>query len=240
MPSFENRLDSPRLSAATFAEFARATEPRRKRIVLDAMDHSALKRARYDAAERGLQRAILAGGDLASRLRAEADTIRSTRATTDWQQNNRDNSAAALHALAGLTSALKLQELIVSPGPLNSAKIRIRGVLVSVRSQLILRRSHSSSDVGCMLLVFRKTGYIGRPELVVPSGAMLAELVRLSADHHSSFGQRVDPALCIAVDVFGGQMFHAKKPTKRLTAEIDAVCDTVAMTWAHLRQAQAA
>jgi hypothetical protein len=217
----------PRISAAKIAEFLDgASVRRRERIVKDQKNPPTYIVTRYKKAMRTIQDALVANSDVPGKLAASADRIEQMVPRNPQEADSLRLNGEAVRRFTAIFGKLALKgttPLLVTP---RGFGVRTEGVVISVAPIVLLRRSRPAKgeEWGAILGVFRK-----REALGVHGGKVAAELVRIALSKHGYNNIRAD--MCIAIDVFSGQIFTASGTGQRIAEEIAAACREIAARW---------
>lgn len=239
MQAIGKQRENPRLSAAKLGEYTEASPRRRERVLQDAKYPSTYVVGSYKEAAAAIRRSFLAGGDIATALKSEAYRIAMLPGTTKNEQAAHANSARAVRILSRRISELPLRGAIATQLGARDVSLSIEGVTVSVYPQVLLMRTLTDGSVryGALLVVMRKTEALGSR-----SGQAVVELMRRALEAMGLEDRgRIDPKLCIVIDVFHPGVFQgATRARKRVADDLDCSCREIAARWPDIRRAGAA
>jgi hypothetical protein len=114
---------------------------------------------------------------------------------------------------------------------IHNSKLKISGVSVSVMIDLATERVDGNGNkvIGGAVLVFSKTG--GPEKNVKARCVAIALLVHELLKQQLKAGEKCDPNICMAIDVFDGKVYRAKSHQKLLFKTIETSCDEVTTVW---------
>jgi len=218
----------PRLSVSKMAEYQTAGPNRRRRIILDAKDPQPYIVGIYEYAKDAITE-YLAGDELdAEGLLKAIDEIA-------HREPQRPSDAKSIklccEALERFVSLFKhgedLAALKRSKGAQASPKLVISEVEISIQPDVILKGAvNVTKTIGAIKLVF------GKSEPLTPEhGESIALMLQEHITKHLSAGMKVDPRICMVLDVFSGRVFYPPKAVKRRMANILASCEEIKAQW---------
>lgn len=230
---------SPRISATKLAEYVIADPSRQKSIIRDAKFPRKVVIIPYKRTRDFIKRAFCEDSLHIDKLVRRAEEIEGQDESEDmseWQRNDRANSATALRKIATIAPELlwkKGRIVLVQPGGLEFA-----GVKVSIRPEVTFAFDHRN---------IRKTGAIilntakGEEKSLARSNgthcvgdyltSLLFQMLLLRAGR---IGAPVNTQ-CYAVDVFREKVYTAPASYRRLNKNIEAACETIALRWPEIR-----
>lgn len=217
----------PRISVLKLAEYMGANPVRRRAIVRNQWRPPGQIVPLY---RRAMARALSffrTGGTDVQSLLSAADELEATAPSSDWDERDRANSAAALRHLAAVAPSLDLGERLLG-GRRRLDVFRLAEVDVSVRAQLrVLTYSSGAPRVGAIKLAFSKTRSLSADE-----GERAATLLRHGLMLKLGGGDaEVDPTLCQVVDLFREEVHCAPPSFKRTLQRAEAACEEIRLTW---------
>ena len=147
---------------------------------------------------------------------------------TDWWKNNHKLCGQAIEAFQAHEKNLGLKSPFRLPN-IGYSKLDFNGVTVSVSLDLMteVANDKGKTSVGGTILCLWKTRSSDIPHRCQAMAMLASEIVTkfLKAN------QVCDPKMCVALDVFGGQVYRAKTHQKTLLKAVENSCEEVATIW---------
>lgn len=202
-----------------------ATPARRRGIIRDQKQPLDFVVSRYSAVYDSVVECLLAGSDVAP-IKNRIKALYEATPKTTWQAQDFQLSAEALEAFLSFVDELDLSRFAVQRGAESAPGIRISGVDVSVRPEIILRPATSGPAVGAVKLYVSKNfplddksgPYAGvvlhqyTAEVLAPDGA-------------------AEPAAAFVIDIFQRRIHVAPRAFKKRRADVAAACEEIAQRW---------
>jgi len=229
---------SPRLSANQVGDYLSANATNRRRILSEAKYPSTIIIVRYDEARTAVV-AHLACSCSAKNVLADALGALARKAgkggISDWKKKNHLLCTEAIEAFQGAESKLGIGAVKFKAPDIHNSKLKISGVSVSVSLDLMTEKLDAKGNkvVGGAVLVFSKTG--GSEKNIQPRCEAIALLAHEVLKLHLKNGETCDPSMCMAVDVFGGKVYRAKRQQKQLLKTVETSCDEVTTMWPSIK-----
>jgi len=227
---------NPRLSANQVADYLSANATNRKRILSDAKYPPTMIVVRYDDARTAVS-AHLAKGVANPILTDALDALGrkgGKEGITPWKKQNHQLCGEAIEAFRSAEAKLGIGGVKFRAPDIVNMKLKISGVTVSVSLDLIAETVDSKGNkrLGGVVLVFSKKG--GPDKNVGPRCEAIALLAHEVLSAHVKDGE-CDPAMCMAIDVFGGKVYRAKRQQKQLYKSVETSCEEVATVWPSIK-----
>jgi hypothetical protein len=216
----------PRLSSSQLGEYLLASANRRRSIISDAKYPSALKTTFYDDARKAIVEQF-AGRDHALN-RADTAIVQKLQDTSlsAWARNNLKKSSEAINVFRNTVDKMGLHKIGFTIARKQASVLPIVGVRISVSLDLHARQVTRDGEerLGGAILVLSQTD----SEMQARCEAVAVLVYRLVS---AATPAVVDPSLCLAIDVFGGKVYRAKRQHKTLMKSIENSCNEVAAIW---------
>jgi hypothetical protein len=231
----------PRISANKLAEYVLADESRKKTIIREAKFAKKLLIVPYSRTRKFIAYAFAPDSLDIDKLVGRAEEIErenDAEGISEWQRNDNTNSALALKKLASLAPELSWKDARILHERLGG--IVIAGVKVSVQPELVFRFEHRNiPKVGAIILNTAKGDEksLGRNNGGYCIGDYLSSLLFQML---LSKSPPVPPPLnskCFAVDVFREQVYTAPANYRKLSKNLEAACEVIALRWPEIQQA---
>ena len=217
-------MSKPRISVNKLGEYLTATPSRRKRIIENQQQPKPFIAARYSDARKEIVDYLSNGMDDDSEILAAATKLRIPNGGSEFAEQDRQASAAAIEDFLEASENLYLEGLVVEPREsTSSTTMEISGVDISMRPDAILRDPESGRVVGCIKLHFPKTS-----PLTTQAAEYVATAMRVYLEIENSV---IDHSKCYVVDVPTQQVVNAPKAFKRKMHDIEAACEEIDARW---------
>jgi hypothetical protein len=221
--------DEPRISLNQLTEYLVATAARRKRIIEQQKRPNDFQVIYYQDAQDAIQRFIAGGMADEDELGGAIEAVLTRKSSSDYDEIRSTSNAEAMESFLEVYEAVDLLELNPSQGPNDQQKLRISGLDLSVRPEIILRGElkRHGPVVGGIKLYFtkRETARLGADSGKYPS-SLLHEYLR---DQNPD--KKVLHGACIVVDVFGQSVFRAPRSHKRALSDVAVACEEISLWW---------
>jgi hypothetical protein len=229
---------NPRLSANQIGDYLSANATNRRRILSEAKYPPTMILVRYDVARtavaahmvgNGTRTNILSDALVALKRKADKDGI------TDWKRRNYQLCTDAIEAFQSAEAKMGIGAIKFKAPNIHNSKLKISGVSVSVSLDLVTEKVDGKGDkvVGGAVLVFSKTG--GPEKNIEPRCRAIALLAHEVLRQQLKDGEKCDPNICMAVDVFNGRVYRAKIQQKQLLKSVETSCEEVATVWPSIK-----
>jgi hypothetical protein len=228
----------PRLSANQVGDYLSANATNRRRILSDAKYPSTMILVRYDDARTAVAAHLASGGaaknflaDTLAALKRKADKD----GVTDYKRQNYKLCTDAIEAFQSAEAKMGIGAVRFKASTIHNSKLKISGVSVSVSLDLLTEKTDSkgAKTLGGAILVFSKTGGVERN--FFQRCQAIAMLVHEVLKQQFKDGEKCDPGLCMAIDVFSGKVYRARAQQKQLFKTVENSCEEVATVWPTIR-----
>jgi len=230
---FTHKLNpSPRLSASQVAEYlSEGNATARRRIIIEAKYPPTCLLPRYDEVREALCK-HLAKKHPTKDVLAEALNALSRKANsagaTDWTKGNYKIGSEAVAAFQGHERTLGLGKTEFRIPSVGYSRLSINGVTVSVSLDLVTEVANDNGmRMGGVIICLWKTRTSDIPQRCQAMAMLASEAIKKVLKD----GQRCDPQMCMAIDVFDGKVYRAKAHQKTLYKTVEISCSEVATIW---------
>lgn len=150
---------------------------------------------------------------------------------SDWVKNDCRTSVDAIEAFHNSYNKLGLAKITCKPILGSLPNLEIEGVAVSVNLDATTHRVDKDklSRVGGLILSLAKSEPSARNRQERSKTA--AVLVALFAAKHLKHAGEADPAICLSLDVFGGNLIKAPNSYIKRVDNMSASCEEIALRW---------
>ncbi len=212
----------PRLSANQTADYLYATPTNRRSILRDAKFPPTMIVIRYEDARPAMVERFADEGDLDGWI--EKIHRKAAVSTTEYQKLNCQLCIDALESFQASIRNLDAGKLRFRRPRRHFSKLMIEGVHISVAIDLVVEGGDGKS-VGGAIFVFSKAEKDERKFKAI--ALLIHELLK----PHVKAPARVDPTLCMAIDVFNARIYRGKTQQKMLYNTVEASCEEIATRW---------
>ncbi len=225
----------PRLSAGQVGGYLAAPNAtNRKQILREAKFPSTVPTNRYQDAKSALISHLISRGDAGDLLSKRVQMLHRKADGPDMTDYKRANCSLCIDAIEtfqAYEARMGLGKLVLLKPPTHSARLKISGVHISVSLDFMVEKVSIKGikSVGGAMLVFFKGSETDRSMLTRCNAITL--LIQEILKHQLPSDQTLDPTLCMAIDVFGGNIHRAKGPQKPLLKTVENSCGEVASMW---------
>lgn len=152
----------------------------------------------------------------------------------------RDDARLSLDVIAAIQGMNnQLRSFDFQPAPAEQPKLRIAGVEVSVRADMLVHGStRTQEQIGAAVL--RMTLDNAETDAAKAQrrevGTYVATLARFHTDQHLARNRQPANRLCMSIDVQHGEVFVAPNANTRRMTDIENVCRMIAAIWPSLEQ----
>jgi hypothetical protein len=218
----------PRITANKLGEYMDASAARRERIIADQKRPKVYRGVRYEEAQEVITEFLVGGAKDTMYVLREIEELRNAVAETEWESPNNRLCAVALESFLDLRDDLALDGLELSRGDSQPSKLRIGGVEVSVRPEVVVSRTDRRGETitGAIKLYFPKSY-----PLTDKAGEYVATMVRQFMVEHQPIPGKVHHTLCRVVDVSQGRVFTAPLCYRRRHVDLEAACREIYRAW---------
>jgi len=230
----------PRISANKLAEYVIADPSRQKTIIREAKFAKKLLIVPYSKTRTFIRHAFEANSLNIDKLAQRAEEIErenEAEGISEWQRNENANSALALRKLIPLAPELSWKDARILHEKLGGMKIA--GVKVSVQPELVFRFEHRNiPKVGAIILNTAKSDEksLGRNNGGYCIGDYLSSLLFQMLLSKSPPVPAPLNSKCYAVDVFREQVYTAPANYRKLSKNLEAACEVIALRWPEIHQ----
>lgn len=225
-------MSEPKISINKLGEYLDATPVRRRRIVQDQKDPKAFVAARYTEARDEILNYVATGMKDDDRLIQAATQLREADASSEFVRQDNLASADAIEDFLDVSDVLDISGLTADPCDKNLiAMMKISGVSVSVRPDMVLRDAKSGSVVGALKLHFSKTNPLSEKSREYVATALRVYL-------YQEGYEAVDHGKCLVIDVPTKKLSAAPKAFKRKMSDIEAACEEIEARWRKAEEVQ--
>jgi hypothetical protein len=222
----------PRISANKLAEYVLADPSRQSTIVKQAKNASKSITPLYHRVRDTFPHAHSNQGLNAAYFIARAEQIEASRATTDWQIRDKENSAKALRHLADMVGQIECASATLIPKQWKP--LTIHGVAVSVYPEVAFSMLHRGvTKVGAVIL---NTSLNDGSSLAKGSdrycvGDYVTTLLYLMLAQQLSMVGMPLHTKCYAMDIFRQKVYTAPPSYKTLVKHMDEACKMISLRW---------
>lgn len=217
----------PRISVNKLGEYMIARPGRRKSIIKAQKYPSDFVVTRYQRAYGPIIEYLLSDFSTDDPIIQGVEACETATPTSEWDEQDINLSIEALDAFVRIAEKIDLAGTIRERTDMKeSAGIVISGVDVSVRPEILIRstdRKGSETYGGVKLLLSKTFPHDG------DSGEYAAAVLGQSIS--SAVGSPIDNSLCLVIDVFSEETFHAPKALRRRMNDIEAACEEISRAW---------
>lgn len=220
---------SPRLSASQLGEYLSANATSRRRIITDAKYPPLSIITRYDDARLAIGQHLVDPRSGALNAGATRLAGKMLDSNSKWSLDTISNCQDAIESFRNTVDGFGLEKMTCRVAKKGLTQLQIADVAVSV--SLDLHTEQQSSDgsirIGGIVLLFAKTPKGDRSQRCEAAAVLIHKFLtsRPTSD------RVCDPQLCIAIDVFAGKAYRAKKQHKTLYRAIETSCGEIATMW---------
>ena len=220
-------MESPHVSVNTLGRYLTATPALRKQLIL-GQKHPPDPRYRcYTDATLAITDFLCRGQDEAI-LRQHQHRLATTVFTDADAAHRATLCHEALETWRALHPSLGLASVIASEVGEDSPLLRVAGVDIRVRPQVVMQTvdKHGDNKVGVLKLYFSKYHPLDER-----SGHYISTLLEDFCTQHLRPLGPVDPRLVRVVDVFAGREYLAPRATARRRSDVALACEEIAARW---------
>ena len=211
------------------AEYMIATPARRRGIIRDQKQPLDFVVSRYSAVYDGVVECLLSGNDIAP-IKNRIKTLYEATPKTTWQAQDFQLSVEALESFLSFVDEVELSTFVVQRAGDPSPTMRISGVDVSVRPELLLRSAGPGPPVGAVKVYVSKHFPFDDK-----SGSYAGVILHQYVSDLLSTEKVVDPRSSFVIAVFQRRIYVAPRAFKKRRADISAACEEIAQRWTAIK-----
>ncbi len=213
----------PRTSLSKLGEYLVASAGRRRNIIQDQKNPRAFIVASYRQAYEPLAACLVAGGDPRF-LDRHLHMWRTRAPRNDFDARCRPLCIEAAEAFQALLATGRLSHLTFATG-IEQASLMIGGVKVSISPDVLV----AGPEAGAAKIYLSKTGPLTKDVGKRPgSSSYAATTLHQWVEQELGGG---DPARCLVIDVFAGEVYAAPKSHVQRRRDIESACREFAAVW---------
>lgn len=227
----------PRLSANQVGDYLSANATNRRRILKEAKYPPTILLIRYEDAKTALVSHLASGGDAENVLDRRLQTLRrkaDEHGITDYKKTNCHLCIDAIESFQGYEAKMDVGKTKFLKPLAHYSRLKISGVSISVSVDLRTEKVDSKGlkSVGGAMLVFSKSG---GPDNNLPDRCKaITLLIQELLKGYVKGSEKLDPTLCMAIDVFNGKIYRAKSEQRLLYKTVENSCGEVATMWSSI------
>lgn len=219
------------ISINPLAEFAFATEAKRKSIIRNQKEPNIHMIPWYQLAKSRIRLAIAKKGDLQPIL-AGIEELKNRKPIKVRQINDRNVSIEALERFLEMKLPKVLKdidyEVIKKPKKTDIPPLLVKGVEVIVSPDVIIKTTiNGQSYLGAVKIHVAKTKTFDNNQLKHIASATYMYLENAFSGEEIM----IHPDLCLAYDIFGGRIVHAPHDIIKGIKELEKICQEVKEVW---------
>jgi len=225
------------MSANQIAEYLSANPANRRRIRTEAKFPAKMITTRYEDARRAVANHLTGDANALSGTLTSLKRRMDDDGVTDYKKQNCKLSTDAIDGFQGAEAKMDAGSGVTfKSSPLHGTKLNIEGVKVSVALDVVAQKigKTEAKSVGGVVLVFSKDA--GKAKDVPARCKAVAMLAHEVMKLHVKGGEKCDPTLCMAIDVFNAKIYRAKKQQKHLYASVESSCEEVSILWPSIKE----
>lgn len=224
--------NGPRISVNKLAEYISA-KGRRQREILRDQKFPDFKGMYYREAEQAVSTCLASNLEDTAVISRTIKLLNQTPAEKTGTVRRINSNIDALESFEAMLDAIDLKGGAPELGDHRPEKLKIHGVEVSVRPEIILRgKSKSGADlVGALKVHFSKT----YPMDAEGAGYVSAVLQRYSEQYLANGNAVPGAAFCFVIDVGGRQVHPSVKSIAARLKDIEGECRNIADLWPGIR-----
>jgi len=228
-------MEKPHLSVNQLADYLVSSETSRMSILRHSKEDSSGQAGAiyYSKVRRDIQ-TFLCDPMRSVSILNESETLFSQRTSDStlsvfWQTEAK-HSIAILHNMHSLHN--KISRFTFLKAPYRQPKLEIEGVDISVKADVLVRGK--DNRIGAAVLRMTKNdasspSKISRREKM---GKYAATIVRRHVEQNLvKQGQKIDPKLCMSIDVQYGEVFFCPPATTQRIKNVENACQMIAAVW---------
>lgn len=219
-------LDHPRISINQFAEFSKASNSQKLRIVQQQKKVNKLLIPWYQGAKGSIKKYLRNVNDIGP-IEAQIEILKNKKPDNKRQNTDKNVSIEALERLIKMNLYKILGHIeykILKP---EIKSIQINGVVIMISPEIIIEAEIDGNIVyGAVKIHISKTKPFDLAQcnyVAVLLYDYLSETIESDAS--------VLPQFCLCIDVFGDRIVSAKEDHKKESKEINTLCNEIAELW---------
>ena len=220
----------PRISINQLIRYVHSTPAQSEKILLEAKYPNTFQISRYQHAREAAQNYLLSNPRDFTMLNHKMDRLRTRLANASgFEKQDLELSLNAINEFALSHNALGLDRFTFASSDHRGKKIKIEGVEVNIRPELLIPPYGKNSKVGALIL--RPQKGLGTKEFRNETGKTTASLMHYFLSETSEGVEKVDSKSCLVVDMCFGEIRHAPTTYKTRIGNIKAACRQIAGLW---------
>lgn len=227
---------TPKVSLNKLGEYHSQVNPaRRKTIVKDQIKSNQAAAPAYQQAIPIIVACGVGAAFDSHKLCKKIEALEKLQGGTTWVKNDRANTILALKHWQEIAGRIPISsDFIISRGDHSPPKIKIGGIDVSVRPDLMIKGVNRGTKViGAIKLHFSKTSAHQLPK---EGGKCVAVLVQQFLEEHKSAEGSARPTICFSVDIFAERITTAPVNQANLLKSIEASCEEYGYRYRVMRE----
>jgi hypothetical protein len=226
-------VKEPQISVQALADYMGAQSERGKRAVVQACRYRANARVIQHNEGKAVCATFLRKGDHdVAALLARAEEVRHKLADDEFEATVNEHNADLIKQFAGVAGAVHLPVAAIERG-LDYKALQINGVKISMRANLVLRRTTKTNKLKVGAMMFRYSKGKPLPPLVgVNQAAAIFGFLRGTVDPN---GADPEKSLCVVLDGFCGQLYPAPGGSIDIWNDMKAACLSIAERWPNIK-----
>lgn len=223
----ERERANPRISLNKLGEYLTAAMPgRRRSIIKEQRKPKDFIVARYAQAEQAIKEYFTTYKPNTDQLRRAIASLSAMAHQESWEGQNADLCTQALISFLSIAEQVPTNGYAPVEGNNMVPKLKLAGLDVSVRPEVLLTDPDSGAIVGGIKLYLGKTHPLSGDAMAIVSTVLYRYLAETLSDDAV-----VAPQNCFVVDVFAGKVVHAPRAYKRSMQHVRAACNEIATLW---------
>lgn len=221
----------PRISVNKLGEYLVASASKRRRILSEQKRPKAFQVHWYAQAETVIKKYLLDENRSNQILLDGIQELSNKNLVTNHEKDVNQSCIEAISAFATMAHLVDTANLSLTAGPPSQVPIKIGGVDVSIRPEIIvagLNRSGTKFSGAIKLHISKGNA------LDIDSGEYVSTLIHHFIDKTPLSIVKPDRTRCVVIDVFRGKVYPAPKTRTRRMQDIEAACDEIASRWASI------
>jgi len=216
---------TPKVSSNKLGEYHSQVDPARRRtIVKDQVKSNPAAAPSYQKALPIIAACGIGPAFDSRKLSTAIERLEKISGGTPWTQRDRANTILALRHWQEIAGRISLPTgFVVSKGDHSAPKIKMGGVAISVRPDLLIKGTCQGRKVtGAIKLHFSKTS---GHQLRKKGGSCVAILIQQFLQEHKAQDGGARSSLCFSIDVFAERIVTAPKNQALFLKSIEASCE---------------
>jgi hypothetical protein len=224
--------DKPRISINQLAKYLAANATMRRRIIIEQKQPKTFMINYYDYAQKPIIEFLLGGCKNEEIIVKEIDALYSKDAQSEYDETRLNVNAEALQAFLDSYEKLDLDGLRVKRIQNDCPKIKISGVDISVRPEVLISGHYKGKYIiGAIKLYYGKND-----PLSDDSASYISAVVSRLVEKHFTKKYEVSNRHCRVYDIFGGTVYVAPTSTIKRFRDVKYACQEIALRWNALEE----